>query len=390
MERGLKQGDPLSPFIFLIVAEALQVMMIDACNKGIYKGLSLANDDANVSLLQYADDALFFGEWSKSNMIHLLHILNCFHDVSGLEINLSKSRLFGIGVSGEEVANIARGVNCSYAFLPFTYLGLPVAPEAVISQLESIRRHFFWGMKDDENKMVWIRWQKILSSKKDGGLETYKNCPISDRCSFVDGVWEPVWAWLRQPRGRSEGDVSSLTNLLNGLVLDPSHDDKWVWSLESSGIKCPGQAASETRGDGSLEDQSWKEYQNVVLISRKCTLWLKEQNKLSVEDPIPVSGLTRAAEDLGWSRWLGESGKRILFIHVTRTSDGSTDALNIPKSASLPHLKNELKDSFTQLVPRTYTIRYHGEAIETDLAWKNCVQAFGETGNRCMKLSIHE
>ncbi|GKD71944.1 reverse transcriptase domain, reverse transcriptase zinc-binding domain protein [Tanacetum coccineum] len=197
MERGLRQGDPFSPFLFLIVAEALQVMMIDACNKGIYKGLSLANDGANVSLLQYADDALFFREWSKSNMIHLLHILNCFHDVSGLEINLSKSRLFGIGVSGEEVANIARGVNCSYGFLPFTYLGLPVgkdmnkieawsdiankftkklsswkanllsiggrltlvksvlgnlpiyflsifkAPEAVISQLESIRRRFF-------------------------------------------------------------------------------------------------------------------------------------------------------------------------------------------------------------------------------------------------------
>ncbi|GJW43442.1 reverse transcriptase domain, reverse transcriptase zinc-binding domain protein [Tanacetum coccineum] len=197
MERGLRQGDPLSPFLFLIFAEALQVMMIDACNKGIYKGISLANDGANVSLLQYADDALFFGEWSKSNMIHLLHILNCFHDVSGLEINLSKSRLFGIGVSGEEVVNIARGVNCSYGFLPFTYLGLPVgkdmnrikawsdiankftkklsswkanllsvgsrltlvkavlgslpmyflsifkAPEAVISQLESIRRRFF-------------------------------------------------------------------------------------------------------------------------------------------------------------------------------------------------------------------------------------------------------
>ncbi|GKF00703.1 RNA-directed DNA polymerase, eukaryota, reverse transcriptase zinc-binding domain protein [Tanacetum coccineum] len=45
----------------------------------------------------------------------------------------------------------------------------------------------------------------------------------------------PVWAWRRQPHGRSGGDISSLTNLLNGLILDPSHNDKWVWSLESSG-----------------------------------------------------------------------------------------------------------------------------------------------------------
>ncbi|GKF78502.1 putative RNA-directed DNA polymerase, eukaryota, reverse transcriptase zinc-binding domain protein, partial [Tanacetum coccineum] len=54
-----------SPFLFLIVAEALQVMILEACNKGIFKGLSLAKDGASISFLQYADDALFFGEWSK-------------------------------------------------------------------------------------------------------------------------------------------------------------------------------------------------------------------------------------------------------------------------------------------------------------------------------------
>jgi hypothetical protein len=66
------------PFDFLIVAETLQVMMIDDCNKGIFKGLSLANDGTNISLLHYADDALFMGAWSKSNPHHLVHILNWF------------------------------------------------------------------------------------------------------------------------------------------------------------------------------------------------------------------------------------------------------------------------------------------------------------------------
>nr|GEW67338.1 reverse transcriptase domain, reverse transcriptase zinc-binding domain protein [Tanacetum cinerariifolium] len=54
--------------------------------------------------------------------------------------------------------------------LPIYFLSMFKEPEAVISKLESIRRRFFWSMKGDENKMVWIRWQKILSCKKDGGL----------------------------------------------------------------------------------------------------------------------------------------------------------------------------------------------------------------------------
>ncbi|GKC52624.1 hypothetical protein Tco_1075369 [Tanacetum coccineum] len=73
MERDLKQGDPLSHFLFLIVTEALQVLTLEACNKGVYKGLSLAKDGANVSLLQYADDALFLSRLSswKSNLMSI-------------------------------------------------------------------------------------------------------------------------------------------------------------------------------------------------------------------------------------------------------------------------------------------------------------------------------
>ncbi|GJV23278.1 putative RNA-directed DNA polymerase, eukaryota, reverse transcriptase zinc-binding domain protein [Tanacetum coccineum] len=62
LERGLRQGDHLSPFLFLIVVEALQVTILEACDKGLYKGVFLAENGSNLSLIQYADDALFFGE----------------------------------------------------------------------------------------------------------------------------------------------------------------------------------------------------------------------------------------------------------------------------------------------------------------------------------------
>ncbi|GJW90952.1 hypothetical protein Tco_0168505 [Tanacetum coccineum] len=56
MERGVRQGDPQSLFLFLFVSKALQVMVIEACNKGIFNGVSLADNGANISLLQYVDD----------------------------------------------------------------------------------------------------------------------------------------------------------------------------------------------------------------------------------------------------------------------------------------------------------------------------------------------
>nr|GEZ57414.1 arginine repressor C-terminal-like domain-containing protein [Tanacetum cinerariifolium] len=124
MKHRLHQGDLLSPLLFLIVAEALQIAIIEACNKGVFKGLSLAESKVNVSLLQYANDALFFGEWSRSNAKNLIHILKCFETGSDLKINLSKNRLIGDGVPVRDVKGMASSLGCSNVSLPFIYLGL--------------------------------------------------------------------------------------------------------------------------------------------------------------------------------------------------------------------------------------------------------------------------
>ncbi|GKC11569.1 putative RNA-directed DNA polymerase [Tanacetum coccineum] len=106
--------------------EALQVAMVEACNKGLYKGVHLADDGSNISLLQYADDALFFGKWSRLNARNLIIILKCFEEASGLKVNLAKSKLYGVGVSIEKVEAVASLLCCIHDSIPFTYLGLPV------------------------------------------------------------------------------------------------------------------------------------------------------------------------------------------------------------------------------------------------------------------------
>nr|GEU55770.1 cysteine-rich receptor-like protein kinase [Tanacetum cinerariifolium] len=91
MERGLRQGDPLSPLLFLLIAEALQVTITEACNKGVFKGVSLREGGDNIYFLQYADDALFFGKWSCLNAKNLIHVLKWFEDASSLKVNLARS-----------------------------------------------------------------------------------------------------------------------------------------------------------------------------------------------------------------------------------------------------------------------------------------------------------
>lgn len=73
-----------------------------------------------VSHLQFADDALFLGKWSAGNATNLLHLIRCFGDTSWLNINLVKSKLYGIGVSSIEVIWMASKCRCSPGELPFS------------------------------------------------------------------------------------------------------------------------------------------------------------------------------------------------------------------------------------------------------------------------------
>nr|KAJ0215250.1 hypothetical protein LSAT_V11C300110250 [Lactuca sativa] len=127
LHRGVRQGDPLSSFLFIIVVEALKIAISEAMEKGIHKGVTLPNSGPTISLFQYVDDAIFLGEWSKENASNLLRILRCFYRASGLKVNLSKSKVYGIGVSNTQIGEMANWLNCSVGEFPFIYLGTPMS-----------------------------------------------------------------------------------------------------------------------------------------------------------------------------------------------------------------------------------------------------------------------
>ncbi|XP_071717987.1 uncharacterized protein [Rutidosis leptorrhynchoides] len=102
MKKGLRQGDPLSHFLFIVAIEALNVAMKEGVDSGIFKGVSLVGDNVIISHLQYADDALFFGEWSVDNASNLIRIHNWLRDQTRATIQKG-----GLGIGSLKSKNLS-------------------------------------------------------------------------------------------------------------------------------------------------------------------------------------------------------------------------------------------------------------------------------------------
>ncbi|GKC96040.1 RNA-directed DNA polymerase, eukaryota [Tanacetum coccineum] len=220
---GLKQGDPLAPYLFILVMESLHLCFSRAADDGFFKGIKV-DSSITLSHLFYADDAIFVGEWSNDNLRNIMYMLKCFAMASGLGINLNKSHLLGVGVPNDTVSLAAGFLGCGVLKTPFKYLGITVggsmskvnawadciskikarlskwkvrtlsiggrltllksvlgstpiysmsmykAPKSVLNKMEALRRDFFNGVQGHDRKIAWIKWAKVLASKKYGGL----------------------------------------------------------------------------------------------------------------------------------------------------------------------------------------------------------------------------
>lgn len=124
ISKGIFQGDPLSPFLFIIAMEGLNIVMKTTCEKGLFSGLKLPIYGPIISHIFYANDALFIGESSISNIMNLARILRCFHTSSGLKVNLHKSKVFVVGALLQETSSLAHILGCEPSSLPFNYLGV--------------------------------------------------------------------------------------------------------------------------------------------------------------------------------------------------------------------------------------------------------------------------
>jgi hypothetical protein len=123
-KRGVRQGDPLSPLLFLAAVELLQVVIHKELNDG---RLSLPIPcGGKFPVIQYADDTILVMQADKNELMHLKQILLDYATSIGLEINFQNSNLIPINISNHRAQELADIFGCVVASMPFTYLGLPM------------------------------------------------------------------------------------------------------------------------------------------------------------------------------------------------------------------------------------------------------------------------
>ncbi|CAM8979776.1 unnamed protein product [Rhodiola kirilowii] len=224
MERGLRQGDPLSPFLFLLAAEGLSRIINKAAGEGLIGGVDWARNGENLTHLQFADDTVLLCRAEIKEVRNLKMILEAFEGCSGLEINYEKSQCFGIGLKEEEVQRFAEELNCPVGRMPMKYLGMQVGvnpaklstwepiiqrfrdklaswrraslsmagrvvliksalcslplyyasmyklPITVAREMERIQRQFLWGGTESRRKVHYVKWDVVTRPRKFGGL----------------------------------------------------------------------------------------------------------------------------------------------------------------------------------------------------------------------------
>uniref|UniRef100_A0A2N9HC79 Reverse transcriptase domain-containing protein n=1 Tax=Fagus sylvatica TaxID=28930 RepID=A0A2N9HC79_FAGSY len=155
--RGLRQGDSLSPLLFVIVMEALSRMMTKAVEGGLLSSIQLGARDHNmvhVSHLLFADDTLIFSDANPAHIFNLWLLFTWFEAISGLRINFNKFEMAPVGVVAE-LENLAAILGCKTVQLPITYFGLPLGANF---KSKSIWDPIIEKMEREGKKFHLINW----------------------------------------------------------------------------------------------------------------------------------------------------------------------------------------------------------------------------------------
>ncbi|XP_074289594.1 uncharacterized protein LOC141614747 [Silene latifolia] len=223
--RGIRQGDPLSPYLFILCAEVMSSLIRQAVEAGSIHGIRVATNAPVVSHLLFADDSILFVKANQLEANRVKGILNRYEMASGQRVNYDKTTVsFSHCTTDERKRSIADCLGVEVVDEQGKYLGLPTVvgrskkaiagcirdklskklegwrgkllskagreilikavaqsiptyamsvfklPNNFCDELRSLVSQFWWGSNGGKRKIPWIAWKKLCKAKSTGGL----------------------------------------------------------------------------------------------------------------------------------------------------------------------------------------------------------------------------
>jgi hypothetical protein len=125
-KHGVRQGDPLSPLLFVLAADLLQSIINKARQQNLLQLPLTENCGQDFPIVQYDDDTLLIMEACPRQLFFHRTVLNSYATSTGLRVNYNKSSMYPINVCPAKMEVLSRTFNCQTGSMPFTYLGVPL------------------------------------------------------------------------------------------------------------------------------------------------------------------------------------------------------------------------------------------------------------------------
>jgi hypothetical protein len=279
-QRGIRQGDPISPYLFVLCMDKLSHLIMHAVERGEWRGIKAGRTGPMVSHLMFADDLLLFGEATEKQMQCVMDMLNKFCGLSGQEVSQEKtSILFSknvrrgmrdklLNMSGfRETTDIGKylGVplngraskRADYHYLidqvknklsawkakQLSFAGrltlaksvleaVPIypmmtdkIPKSCLDDIQKIQRNFIWGEYDNVRKYHAINWNLVTLPKWMGGLGIRKLEVMNQACLLKLG-WKLNYGasdfWCQVVKGKY-----GVNSFGNDIAIKPSDSSLW-------------------------------------------------------------------------------------------------------------------------------------------------------------------
>nr|XP_051205578.1 uncharacterized protein LOC127319648 [Lolium perenne] len=301
--RGLRQGDPLSPYLFLLVADGLSRLIQKEVEDGNLKELMICRRAPGMSHLLFADDSLLFFQGSVQQASVVKSILNKYEKGTGQLVSLGKcSIMYGRRVEEQAQAEIKQILQYETESFDEKYLGLPVPegqmrkgkfktlkerfqkrlsdwvekylssggkevlikailqalpvyamsvfqfPAGLVEELNQLIRNFHWGDEHDRRRMHWLSWDKLTQPKLNGGMG-FRDFRVYNQALLARQAWR-LLQFPDSPCAR----LLKAKYYPSGHLLDTAfiQDVSATWKGVMHGLELLKQGAIWRVGSGSM------------------------------------------------------------------------------------------------------------------------------------------